>query len=172
MKQLFWTVFLCLILSINPATAEVEVKLGGGFLTDPTRLGGNLSLEIPLNDGFPTYLAPFFEYYGSDDLKVFPKMSPIGISLIYKALMSSYGGTVYFGVLGGLLMSQKIPEASGVPSVPSSKDAMIGAGGGVQFGFNDRIGTYGQIRWFRLMQNDGDNNISIQGGLSFKIGEI
>jgi len=172
MKHPFWIGLLCLALAAAPAAAQVEVKAGGGVLTDPSRLGGHVSLEIPLSDDYPTYLAPFFEYYVQDDAKLLPKMMPVGASLLYKALMSSYGGMVYFGVLGGLLMSRDIPDPFGAPTGVSSNDALIGVGGGGQFGFNDRFGVFGQIRWFRLVETGGDNNISFQAGLALKLGEL
>ena len=165
MKYLVWVAsIVCLLLSVVPVSArEIGVKVGGAVVIDPSRWGGHISFEIPLSEEYPTNLAPFFEYYE----KAGTKIMPLGLTLLYKARFSDYGGTVYFGAGGGVLMIRGQPGLGLV----TGTDGMITAGGGLSIGLGERFGVYTQARWFRSFEDQAANNeISIQAGLQFRLG--
>ena len=109
MKSMVAVFFFTMVAVFGQAEAQVDVKAAGGFLFDPTRWGGHLSIEIPIGDMYPTYLAPFVEFYRKTSTLELVNITaktdiseiPAGISLIYKAPLSDRYGTVFFGVGGG-----------------------------------------------------------------------
>ena len=114
MKSMVAVFFFIIIAVFGRADAQVDVKVGGGALFDPTRGGGHLSIDIPIGDLYPTYLAPFVEFYrrtitlvATD--KTLETEIPAGVSLVYKAPLSDRYGTVFFGVAGGVLHTRGSP---------------------------------------------------------------
>ena len=176
MKSMVWVFFVLVVAMVGRADAQVDVKAGGGLLFDPTRWGGYLSVEIPIGDTYPTYLAPFAEFYRKSGVSEIPA----GLSLIYKAPLSDQYGTVFFGVGGGILHARGFPLlidtiAGPVPSpsgeTGSTTKAMIAVGGGVRFDVADRAGVFVQGRWFRAFASGFPNNFALHAGLKFSLGE-
>jgi len=170
MKHLIWIVILCLAAAGPASAAELGVKMGGGVVVDPSRWGGHVSFEVPLSREFPTFIAPFFELYRKGGVN----QMPLGATLMYKSMFSGYGGTVYFGVGGGILkVSGTITDPlTGIGASGSSTDAMITAGGGVYFYLKEPAALFVQMRWFRpFAETSAKNELAFQAGLHFRIGE-
>ena len=154
-----WLVAVCAALVAAPSfAAEVAIKAGAAVAVDPTRPGAYVSFEFPLGQDFPTYLAPYVEFYSKSG----EKTVPAGLVLLYKAPFSEYGGTIYFGIGAGFLM---------VRNGDSKNDPMMSAGGGLALGLTDRVGVFAQARWFRATSSAARNHIGFQAGLEFQIGE-
>ena len=181
MRFMVRVVMFCAVLGLifGRADAQVDVKIAGGAVLDPTRWGGHFSIEIPIGDTYPTYLAPFVEWYqknGIDEI-------PFGASLIYKAPFSDRYGTVFFGVGGGMLHARGFPVVdpftgglfvdtnTGEFLTDSSTEPVIVAGGGLKLDVAGRVGVFVQGRWFRAFATGSTNNLSFQLGLSFTLGE-
>ncbi len=164
--RIWWIVVLgiCWSFGAGPASSrELGIKLGGGSMLSPSRIGGHASIEIPLSDDYPTNIAPFIEYYSKSGTKVIP----LGLALLYKARMSDAGGTVYFGAGGGVLMIRGQPG----PLFPTGTEGMITAALGLGMGIGERMGGFVQVRWFRSFEDQaGDNEYSIQAGLQISLG--
>jgi hypothetical protein len=154
-----WLVGACVVLVAAPSfAAEVAIKTGAAVALDPTRPGAHASFEFPLGQEFPTYLAPYVEFYSKSGTKTIP----VGVALLYKAPFSEYGGTIYFGIGAGFLM---------VRNGDSDNDPLLSAGGGLALGLTDRVGVFAQARWFRATSSGADNQIGFQVGLEFQVGE-
>ena len=176
MKSMVWVFLTAMVAMAGRADARVDVKAGGGLLFDPTRWGGYLSVEMPIGDTYPTYLATFVEFYRKDGVSEIPA----GLGLTYKAPLSDRYGTVFFGVGGGILHARGFPVWIIDPiigAIPSGKTgsttkAMIAVGGGVRFDVADRMGVFVQGRWFRAFASgDFPNNFALHAGLKFSLGE-
>ncbi len=176
MKSMVWVFFVASIAVVGRADAQVDVKAGGGLLFDPTRWGGHLSVEVPIGDTYPTYLASFVEFYRKDGVSEIPA----GLGLTYKAPLSDRYGTVFFGVGGGILHARGFPLLiidpirGAIPSgeTGSTTEAMIAVGGGVRFDVAGRMGVFVQGRWFRAFASGGfPNNFALHTGLKFSLGE-
>ena len=199
MKSMVAVFFFTVVAFFGRADAQVDVKIGGGALLDPTRGGGHLSIEIPIGDLYPTYLAPFVEFYRKSGISEIPA----GVSLVYKAPLSDRYGTVFFGVAGGVLHARGFPVI--VPAIiilddgtqinlidpvtgdvimePSrdpvtgdfvtgtSTEALIAVAGGMRFDVSEGIGAFVQGRWFRAFASGSTNNFGIHAGLMFSLGE-
>ena len=181
MRSMVRVAMFCAVLGLmhGRADAQVDVKIAGGAVLDPARWGGHFSIEIPIGGIYPTYLAPFVEWYqksGIDEI-------PAGISLIYKAPFSDRYGTVFFGVGGGILYARGFPlidafgffftdPATGQIATGSATDPMISVGGGLRLDVAERVGVFAQGRWFRAFASGSTNNFSLQLGLNFTLGEI
>ena len=191
MKSMVAVFFFIIIAMFGRADAQVDVKVGGGALFDPTRGGGHLSIEFPIGDLYPTYLAPFVEYYrrtitlvATD--KTLETEIPAGVSLIYKAPLSDRYGTVFFGVAGGVLHTRGSPivevlfDGTTVYAVDTetrevitetSTEALIAVAGGMRFDVAGSVGAFVQGRWFRAFASGTTNNFGVQAGLMFSLGE-
>ena len=174
--------FLFMIAMFGRADAQLDVKIGGGTLLDPTRAGGHLSIEFPIGDLYPTYLAPFVEYYRKSGISEIPA----GVSLIYKAPLSDHYGTVFFGVSGGVLHARGFPVIEELLNgtlvyiidpvteeiiTGTSTKALIAVAGGMRFDVSENIGAFVQGRWFRAFASGSTNNFGIHAGLMFSLGE-
>ena len=191
MKSMVAVFFFIIIAVFGRADAQVDVKVGGGALFDPTRGGGHLSIDIPIGDLYPTYLAPFVEYYrrtitlvATD--KTLETEIPAGVSLVYKAPLSDRYGTVFFGVAGGVLHTRGSPivevllDGRVVYAVDTetrevitetSTEALIAVAGGMRFDVSGSVGAFVQGRWFRAFASGTTNNFGVQAGLMFSLGE-
>ena len=199
MKSMVVVFCLSMVAMFGRADAQLDVKIGGGALLDPTRGGGHLSIEVPIGDLYPTYLAPFVEYYRKSGISEIPA----GVSLIYKAPLSDRYGTVFFGVAGGVLHARGFPvfipavivlddgtlinvidPVTGEVIIEPSRDpvtgefvtgtltkAMIAVAGGMRFDVSEGIGAFVQGRWFRAFASGSTNNFGIHAGLMFSLGE-
>ncbi len=199
MKSLVAVVFFSLVAMFGRADAQVDVKIGGGALLDPTRGGGHLSIEFPIGDLYPTYLAPFVEYYRKSGISEIPA----GVSLVYKAPLSDRYGTVFFGVSGGVLHARGFPVIAPVVLVlddgtpinvvdpltgevimdlsrdpvtgevitGTSTKALLAVAGGMRFDVSENIGAFVQGRWFRAFASGSTNNFGIHAGLMISLGE-
>lgn len=163
-------------LLIGRADAQIEIKAAGGFLLDPVRWGGHLSVDIPIGDDYPTYLAPFVEVYRRSGYTAIPA----GVSLLYKAPFTQEFGTAFFGAgagvyrLSGPDFEIDIDDAGNLILVTtnrSSTEAMISAAGGVHLHFTEAFGGFVQVRWFRAFASGSRNEVSLIAGLSFRFGE-
>ena len=168
-KCMRYVILLCLSLLAFPIQADAtSIKVGGGTLFDPSRLGGHLSIEIPLGDDYPTYLAPYVELYRKDKINEIP----IGAILLYKAPLSDLIGTVFFGVGGGVLLARG--PTWDIPGLGTFKisatEGIISAGGGLRIDVQERIGIFVQARWFKAFASGSKNQVSAQIGLHFDIG--
>ena len=172
-------ILIAVVCLCSRADAQVDVKIGGGAILDPTRMGGHISIDIPIGDTYPTYLSPFVEFYrksGIDEI-------PAGVSLIYKAPFSDRYGTVFFGVGGGMLYARGFPlvdslfgtfiidQTTGQIATGSSTEAMIAVLGGLRLDVADRVGAMVQGRWFRAFATGSTNNFALHAGLVFTLGE-
>ena len=175
MRSLAWTTLLCITtLAMSSSVEAVSIKTGGGIVLDPTSSGGHISFEVPISDDYPTYLAPFLEYYSKDG----ESLMPIGITLLYKAPFSTAFGTIYFGVGGGILsIRDRVSlDQFNNPTTFSATKALVSAGGGVRISLTERIGFFGQMRWFRPFSSGDPNQVSVpnrfafHGGLHFELG--
>lgn len=191
MKSMVAVFFCIMVAMFGRADAQVDVKVGGGALFDPTRGGGHLSIEFPIGDLYPTYLAPFVEYYrrtitlvATD--KTLETEIPAGVSLVYKAPLSDRYGTVFFGVAGGVLHTRGSPivevlfDGRTVYAVDTetrevitetSTEALIAVAGGMRFDVAGSVGAFVQGRWFRAFASGTTNNFGVQAGLMFSLGE-
>lgn len=199
MKSMVAVFFLFMIAFFGRADAQVDVKIGGGALFDPTRAGGHLSIEFPIGDLYPTYLAPFVEFYRKGGISEIPA----GVSLVYKAPLSDQYGTVFFGVSGGVLHARGFPvlvpvvlvlddgtpinvvdpvtgevimdlsrdPVTGEVITGTSTEALIAVAGGMRFDVSEGIGAFVQGRWFRAFASGSTNNFGIHAGLMFSLGE-
>lgn len=199
MKSMVAVFFFIMVAMFGRADAQVAVKIGGGALLDPTRGGGHLSVEVPIGDMYPTYLAPFVEVYRKSGISEIPA----GVSLIYKAPLSDRYGTVFFGVAGGVLHARGFPVvvpavivlddgtpiniidpvtgeaimeqlrdiATGEFVTGTSTEALIAVAGGVQFDIAESVGAFVQGRWFRAFASGSTNNFGLHAGLVFSLGE-
>ena len=182
MKSMVAVFFFSMVAMFGQADAQLDVKIGGGALLDPTRGGGHLSIEIPIGDLYPTYLAPFVEYYRKNGISEIPA----GVSLIYKAPLSDRYGTVFFGVGGGVLHARGFPvievlidgtrvflidPATGDFVTGKSTEALIAVAGGMRFDVSEGIGAFVQGRWFRAFASGSTNNFGLHAGLMFSLGE-
>ena len=188
MKSMVAVSLFMMIAMFGRADAQVDVKIGGGALFDPMRAGGHLSVEFPIGDLHPTYLAPFVEFYRKDGISEIPA----GVSLIYKAPLSDRYGTVFFGVSGGVLHARGFPVIVPVGVNPvtgevimdlardpttgdfvtgTSTKALIAVAGGMRFDVAEGIGAFVQGRWFRAFASGSTNNFGIHAGLMFSLGE-
>ncbi len=188
MKSMVAVFFLFMIAFFGRADAQVDVKIGGGALFDPTRAGGHLSIEFPIGDLYPTYLAPFVEFYRKGGISEIPA----GVSLVYKAPLSDQYGTVFFGVSGGVLHARGFPvlvpvgvdpvtgevivslsrdPVTGEVITETSTEALIAVAGGMRFDVSEGIGAFVQGRWFRAFASGSTNNFGIHAGLMFSLGE-
>ena len=188
MKSMVAVFFFIIIAMFGRADAQVDVKIGGGALFDPTRAGGHLSIDFPIGDLYPTYLAPFVEFYRKDGISEIPA----GVSLIYKAPLSDRYGTVFFGVAGGVLHARGFPvfapvgvdpmtgdvmmdllidPATGEFVTGTSTEALLAVAGGLRFDVSEGIGAFVQGRWFRAFASGSTNNFGIHAGLMFSLGE-
>ena len=161
------------------ADAQVDIKVAGGGVLDPTRVGGHLSIDIPIGDTYPTYISPFVEFYSKSGIDEIPA----GISLIYKAPFSDRYGTVFFGVGGGMIYARGFPlidsifgnfiidQATGQVATGTSSEAMLSVLGGLRLDVADRVGVIVQGRWFRAFATGSTNNIALHAGLAFTLGE-
>lgn len=188
-----------MVAMFGQADAQLDVKIGGGALLDPTRGGGHLSVEVPIGDLYPTYLAPFVEFYRKSGISEIPA----GVSLIYKAPLSDRYGTVFFGVAGGVLHARGFPvlvpvvlllddgtlinavdpltgevimqpsrdPATGEFVTGTSTEALIAVAGGMRFDVATGVGAFVQGRWFRAFASGSTNNFGIHAGLMFSLGE-
>lgn len=163
-------------LFVGRADAQVEIKAAGGFLLDPVRWGGHLSVDIPIGDDYPTYLSPFIEVHRKSGFTAIPA----GVSLLYKAPFTEEFGTVFFGVGTGLYRVSgpdfdiEIDELGNVVLVPvhrSTTQAIVTAGGGVHINLTESLGTFVNARWFRAFASGSRNEVSLMAGLSFRFGE-
>ena len=191
MKSMVAVFFFSMVAFFGRADAQLDVKIGGGALLDPTRGGGHLSIEVPIGDLYPTYLAPFVEYYrrtitlAATD-KTLKTEIPAGVSLVYKAPLSDRYGTVFFGVAGGVLHTRGSPiveilfdgttvyaidTATGEVVTETSTEALIAVAGGMRFDVSEGIGAFVQGRWFRAFASGTTNNFGIHAGLMFSLGE-
>ena len=199
MKSMVVVFFLSMVAMFGRADAQVDIKIGGGALLDPTRGGGHLSVEVPIGDLYPTYLAPFVEYYRKSGISEIPA----GVSLIYKAPLSDHYGTMFFGVAGGVLHARGFPvlvpvvlllddgtlinavnpvtgevvmqpsmdSATGEVVTGTSTEALIAVAGGMRFDVAEGIGAFVQGRWFRAFASGSTNNFGLHAGLMFSLGE-
>ena len=199
MRSMVVVFFLMMGAFFGRADAQLDAKIGGGALFDPIRAGGHLSIEIPIGDLYPTYLAPFVEYYRKSGISEIPA----GISLIYKAPLSDRYGTVFFGVGGGVLhargfpviipvvivlddgtpinvidpvtgeviMEQSIDPVTGEFVTGTATEALIAVAGGMRFDVAEGIGAFVQGRWFRAFASGSTNNFGLHAGLMFSLGE-
>ena len=179
MRYPVWMVLVCTAVMCFAGDAEgVEVKAAGGLVLDPSRWGGHVSVEIPLGDTYPTYIAPFFELYRKDGVNLIPT----GLSLIYKAPFTQLVGTIYFGVGGGVVMTRGTVGALtitdpilGTITFPefdvSSTDPVITVGGGVRFDLSETLGVFVQTRWFRAFKSNSRSEVALHAGLRFQLGE-
>lgn len=171
--------FAVVALLVGPSDAQVDVRVGGGMLAKNTRWGGSLAIDIPIGDTYPTYLSPFVEFYRSSPAaSINLNEMPIGASILYKAAFSESYGIVFFGVGGGLFLARgtsiPIVDVSGnvIDTVSNSAtEPMITAGGGLQFDLSDAMGVFVQGKWFRAFTTGSSNELSLQVGLSFRLGE-
>lgn len=190
MKSMVAVFFFTMVAFFGQADAQLDVKVGGGALFDPTRAGGHLSVEVPIGDLYPTYLAPFVEYYrrtitlAATD-KTLETEIPAGVSLIYKAPLSDRYGTVFFGVAGGVLHTRGSPivevfggrtvyavdTATGEVVKETSTEALIAVAGGMRFDVAESVGAFVQGRWFRAFASGTTSNFGIHAGLMFSLGE-
>ncbi|MCZ6635122.1 MAG: hypothetical protein O7G87_17120 [bacterium] len=164
-----YVLLLCLSLLAFPIRADaMSIKVGGGALFDPVRWGGHLSIELPLGDTYPTYLAPYVEFYSKDQINEIP----IGATLLYKAPFSDLVGTVFFGVGGGVLLARS-PTLT-IPGIGTFKisetQGIISAGGGLRIDIQERIGIFAQARWFKAFAPGSKNQVSVHIGLHFDVG--
>ena len=186
MRLMVQVVMFCAVLgvTIGQADAQVEVKVAGGALFDPTSWGGHFSIEIPIGDTYPTYLAPFVEWYRISAVGQIPASDeiPAGVGLIYKAPFSDQYGTVFFGVGGGLLYTRGVPTrddfgrvlinaTTGQLATGSLKEPLLSVAGGLRLDVVERVGVLVQGRWFRAFASGATNNFSVQAGLSLALGE-
>lgn len=199
MKSMVAVFFFTMVAFLGRTDAQVDVKIGGGALLDPTRGGGHLSVEVPIGDMYPTYLAPFVEVYRKSGISEIPA----GVGLIYKAPLSDRYGTVFFGVAGGVLHARGFPvivpmvivlddgtpinvidpvtgeaiieqlrdPATGEFVTGTSTEALIAVAGGMQFEVAERVGAFVQCRWFRAFASGSTNNFGLHAGLAFSLGE-
>lgn len=178
MKAMSWVFFVVVVALVGRAGAQVDVKASGGMLFDPKRGGGYLSVEVPIGDTYPTYLAPFVEFYRKSGISEIPA----GLSLIYKAPLSDQYGTVFFGVGGGILHARGFPlfietiVGETLVRVPTggkgtTTEAMIAVGGGMRFDVAENMGVFVQGRWFRAFATGSTNNFGLHAGLQFSLGE-
>lgn len=183
MKSMVAVIFFLMVAFLGRADAQVDVKIGGGALLDPTRGGGHLSIDFPIGDLYPTYLAPFVEFYRKDGISEIPA----GVSLVYKAPLSDRYGTVFFGVAGGVLHARGFPvivdvlfdgtvlylvdTTTGDFVRETSTEALIAVAGGMRFDVSEGIGAFVQGRWFRAFASGSTNNFGIHTGLIFSLGE-
>ena len=165
MKRFVCLVALSLILA-GPATAlQWGVKAGGAliFKPSPSRWGGHGSIEIPLSEDYPTSLSAFFEMYKKSGFTTIPT----GLSILYKAPLTRYGGTIYFTGGGGILRFSG-PDLDGTNR--SSTDGMITVAGGTFVPLTESISVFGQFRWFKRFASGAVNEYGIQFGLHFPLG--
>lgn len=183
MKSMVVVSFFTMVAFLGRTDAQLDVKIGGGALLDPTRGGGHLSIEVPIGDLYPTYLAPFVEFYRKDGISEIPA----GVSLVYKAPLSDQYGTVFFGVAGGVLHARGFPvivdvlidgtvlylvdTTTGDFVRETSTEALIAVAGGMRFDVSEGIGAFVQGRWFRAFASGSTNNFGIHAGLMFSLGE-
>ena len=174
MKSMVAVFFFTMVAFLGRADAQVDVKVGGGALFDPTRGGGHLSVEFPIGDLYPTYLAPFVEYYrrtitlvATD--KTLETEIPAGVSLIYKAPLSDRYGTVFFGVAGGVLHTRGSPVI--VPAVIVLFD-------GTQINLIDPVTGYVIMEPSRdpvtgdfVTETSTEALIAVAGGMRFDVAE-
>ena len=91
---------------------------------------------------------------------------PMGASIQYKARFSEYGGQIYFGAGGGVMLTRG--DVAGV-SV-NKTNGLIGAMGGLSFGLSDRMGVFAQARWLRPFEDEtADNELGFHVGLTFNL---
>lgn len=160
----FAAAFLVMLISVPASARQMGLKAGGGVLLDPSRWGGHASFEIALSEEYPTNVAPFIEVYSKSGTHVIP----LGLALLYKARFSDYGGTVFFGAGGGVLMIRGQPGFG----VAEGTDGMITAAGGLSMGITERAGVFAQFRWFRSFEDQSaENQYGIQVGVQLQFGE-
>ena len=166
MKRFASLVVLNLILAGSAPALQWGVKLGGStiFKPSPSRWGGHASLEIPLSEEYPTSLSGFLEMYKKDGFTTIPT----GLSILYKAPLSRYGGMIYFTGGGGIL------RFSGPDLIAntnrSSTDGMISVAGGTYVPLTEAISIFGQFRWFKRFASGAVNEYGISFGFYFPIG--
>ena len=93
---------------------------------------------------------------------------PAGLSILYKAPLSRYGGTIYFTGGGGILWFSGFDESAQVNR--SSTDGMISVAGGTYIPVIESISIFGQFRWFKRFASGAVNEYGISFGLHFPIG--
>lgn len=174
-RFILFTLFVAALFA-GRADAQIEIKAAGGFLLDPVRWGGHLSVDIPVGDDYPTYLAPFVEVHRKSGYTAIPA----GVSLLYKAPFTEEFGTAFFGIGTGLYRVSgpdvliDLDDMGNVVFVTvdrSSTQAMITAGGGVHIHLTESVGTFVHARWFRAFASGSRNEVSLMAGLSFRFGE-
>jgi hypothetical protein len=167
------------VLLTGQANAQVDVRVGGGMLLDNSRWGGSLAVDIPIGDLHPTYLSPFVEFYRSTPAPgIHVNEIPLGASLLYKAPFSEQYGVVYFGVGGGMFLARgtSIPITNAAGNIIdtisiSATNAIVTAGGGLNVDVSDSMGLFVQGKWFRAFTSGSKNEVSLQVGLSFRLGD-
>jgi len=142
------------------------VRAGGStiFKPSPSRWGGNAAIDIPLSEEYPTSLSAFFEMYKKDGFTTIPT----GLSILYKAPLSRYGGTIYFTGGGGILRFSGPDLLTG--NNRSSTDGIITVAGGTWVPVTETIAIYGQFRWFKRFASGALNEYAISFGVHFPVG--
>ena len=166
MKRFVCWVTLSLVLAGSATALQWGVKVGGGslFKPSPSRWGGLASIEIPLSEEYPTSLSAFFEMYKKSGFTTIPA----GLSILYKAPLSRYGGTIYFTGGGGILRLSGPDILTGADR--SSTDGIITVAGGTYVPVTESISVFGQFRWFKRFASGAVNEYGVQFGLHFPLG--
>jgi hypothetical protein len=100
------------------------------------------------------------------------------VNLLYKAPFSEQYGIVYFGIGAGMLLARgddvDITDFGGnvIDTISfSASEPMIAAGGGLMLDVSDAMGLFFQARWFKAFATGAKNEVALQVGLSFRLGQ-
>ena len=175
MKRFLCLVALSLMLAGPSAALQWGVKAGGGvnFEPSPARWGGNMSIEIPVSEDYPTSLSVFFEMYRKtltiQNVPGTTTQIPAGLAIHYKAPLSRHGGTIYFTGGGGIVRDY-FPDSSTASGRASATEPIITVAGGAIIPVTESISVFGQFRWFKAFASRAVNQYGIQFGVHFPLG--
>jgi hypothetical protein len=99
---------------------------------------------------------------------------PTGLSILYKAPLSRYGGMIYFTGGGGIYWASgpDVDDYGNLIVGPNrtQTDGMMSVAGGTYVPVTEAISIFGQFRWLKRFASGALNEYGISFGLYFPIG--
>ena len=157
MNKLILALFaLTLITVTSDAYAQkATVRLGGGFLTPGSAIGGGVGLDLSV-PGLPVAIGINAEYFTKSGTKFIP-ITVVG--LIKKSIPKL---SVFAGGGGGYAIND-----TGFGKI--NKPVLTGMGGAI-VSLMPLIGVYGKVQYYRQIVSGAANTVVYGGGIAISLG--
>jgi len=157
-KILVAAVALFMLASFSTAQAgDVNVRVGGTAMFDPTTYGGSAAVDFALGADKPYGLGVGVDFYKKSGVT----SVLVPVVAMYKTAAGEKAD-VYFGAGSGIYR-----KSNG----GSSTKAMATAVGGLNFKAAEKMGIFVEAKFYRPFVSGATNDIAVGAGISFKLGE-